>query len=319
MDRPLVNILIPTYEPNAAFLKAALESVKNQTMDRFTVFVHDDHSGFAVRDIVEPYLKDPRFRFERGKKRLGIAGNWNACLKHIDAPFVQFLFQDDLWDPTYVESALTAFHDESIGIVSVHHHYTNDEGITPEIYEHVLAERSKLAAGKHSGHEFLKHWMSQGLHPNLIGEPSFVMLRKSVIDDIGSFNAALPQSLDSEYWMRALLMTNLFVVKESLGTFRVHSEGASNQNQLASKGLFDRIIMLDSLTKQMKKEDRAFAKESMLRAFDLMVQKFWHRMATETLTPQKQTGKRALMKFTLLHPLLALKLGWHYVFQKPAK
>ena len=93
---------------------------------------------------MEPYLSDPRFEFSRSPERLGIGGNWNACLKHGVAPYIQYLFQDDLWEPEYLARAIDPLvKDERIGIVSMEHTYQyEDEPPSQNMYE-VLQETRK--------------------------------------------------------------------------------------------------------------------------------------------------------------------------------
>src|SRR3989344_4074088 len=88
MDTPLITILIPTYEPNPHFLREALDGLKRQTETRWKAVIHDDASDISVEQIVAPYLRAARFSFVRSRARLGIGGNWNACLKHVDSDYV---------------------------------------------------------------------------------------------------------------------------------------------------------------------------------------------------------------------------------------
>ena len=97
----IVDVLIPTYNPGAEHLRVALDALKAQTYTEWQAFIHDESDAVDVEVIVRPYLEDPRFQFMRSPKRLGIGGNWNACLTHTKNPVVAYLFHDDEWVPEY--------------------------------------------------------------------------------------------------------------------------------------------------------------------------------------------------------------------------
>ncbi len=249
---------MPTYEPSPTHLKAAIESVLAQTETRWEMLIHDDASTIDVRAIVEPYLKDPRITFARSENRLGIGGNWNESLKmchgersRTTTPYIQLLFQDDTWHPHYLERALGILEAHpDIDFVSAAHEYRYEEGMKNNaVYEEVQRARSALQPGRHDGKEFLRMWIERELRPNLIGEPSFVMLRQSLMEQTGSFDTTMQQCLDTDMWLRCLLHGNIYILQESLGSFRVHPRGASARNEELGAGIYDRLRCFNHLIK----------------------------------------------------------------------
>ncbi|MBI3619217.1 glycosyltransferase [Candidatus Peregrinibacteria bacterium] len=278
-----VSILIPTYEPNPEHLRAALESIIAQTFHAWSVLIHDDASEKDVHSIIEPFLNDPRIRFARSEARLGIGGNWNACLKEAKSEYVQFLFQDDLWEPNYLAHCVEILNREStVGFVVANHKYLKEachgeseichgersRTMTKkqDIYDEVIAARHELMPGRQDRIAFLGSWMERGLRPNMIGEPSFVMLRRSLIERVGFFNTSMRQGLDFEYWIRCLLKTDWFFIPENLGAFRVHAGGASERNRLSRAGALDRLRCFRMLLKELPSGDlRRSAWRGMMR------------------------------------------------------
>ncbi len=281
MHQPLINIFVPTYEPQARHLKEAIESILAQTEKRWTLLIHDDASTVDVNEIIKPYLADPRIRFERSDGRLGIGGNWNACLEQAVAPFVQFLFQDDVWTPTYLERSIAILErDEGIGFTAANHTYRTDDGKPAgDHYEYVRHKREEvLKSGRYDGREFLMQWVREGLHPNLIGEPSFVMMRREMIERTGLFSHDLPQCLDLEYWTRLLINTHWQYIPEELGFFRVHPQAASAVNQQSGAGIFDRLVCLKRLQSSLNNPaEKKIVRDSIRRSIDDMVRKFFTR------------------------------------------
>jgi len=300
-----IDILIPTYKPNRAYLMAALQCLQNQTNKDWKAFVHDDHVPESeAASIVEPFLKLIPMHFQESKKRLGIGGNWNACVQHASAEFVAFLFQDDLWEPQYIESALKILEEHpTVGFVSMEHRYQPEGGqeLGP-IYGGVQEFRKKLVRpGFHIGRECLHLWLDVELTPNFIGEPSFVVMRRSTMKKAGPFLEDMPQFLDSEYWLRLLQISDWYNLTGDYGAFRVHPAAATAQNETSGAGMFDRLRCFNRLVSSLQGDDRKRAKKSRANALQGMVQKFFER---------KKEGKKmgggsgAMKKIVLKHPLL---------------
>ncbi len=314
----LINVYIPTYKPQPEHLRQALDSLCAQTFADWTALVHDDASGTNVRGIVEPYLKDGRILFMESGARRGIGGNWNACLKHGDAPFVQYLFQDDWWEPDYLQRTSDALKtDGDLAFAAANHVYVRESASTGEYaagqdtYDVLSRMRADFPAGKHIGKEYLMDWLSHELHPNLIGEPSFVLMRREHMEKAGVFLEDMPQCLDLEYWTRLLMIGNWYFCRENLGSFRVHSGGASAQNFESGAGMQDRLRCFQLIITALPAKDRQIAVAARNRALDTMVTKYFARAKSGKSMAVKGNG--ALKKFCLMHPLLMLRAVMRYL------
>ncbi len=243
---PTVSVLIPTYEPKPDHLRAAIDSVLAQTFTDWELIVHDDASRTDVEGMTRPYASDPRCRFHRSPVRRGIGGNWNACVHHGSAPFVAYLFQDDLWHPGYLKRTVEILErNPDVGFVAANHAYRiegNTTAAATGIYKEVKDLRhSVMKDGQIRREEFLTAWIECGLRPNLIGEPSFVVLRRSLMQNVGPFREDMKQGLDAEYWIRCLLKTDGWWIEQKLGEFRVHANAATAKNEESGAGRSDRL------------------------------------------------------------------------------
>jgi len=305
----LIDILVPTYEPNPAYLREAIRSVLRQTEQRWTLLIQDDASQIDVRAIVRSQFHDPRMTFVRNPTHLGIGGSWNACLRHGSAPHIQYLFQDDVWQPHYLERALAILTaDPAIGFVAVDHDYAFEGEIpTRALYERLREEkRLLLSGGRHDGQSFLHSWMERGLHPNLIGEPSFVMMRRSSLEIAGGFAQDMLQFLDVEMWTRLLQHTNFSYLAEELGTFRVHLKGASLKNYELGCGLLDRLRCIERVLQHIPYGgERRRIEDRLVTHLSGMVQKFFKRVQRQERTQLDRVS--AIPHFAFRHPLLTLK------------
>lgn len=326
MEKPLVDILVPTYQPDPGFLRQALDSMLSQRERRWTCVINDDASTINVGDMVESYLKDSRFSFHRNQKRLGIGGNWNACLgaairANPATPFIQYLFQDDCWYANYLQQVLAVFEKfPDIGFVSSAHKYEYEpEMTTGENYEDLrMFKENALTPGSHDGWDMLRWWIAHSLHPNVIGEPSFVMLRRDVVRKVGTFSEDMPQFLDVDYWIRCLQRTNWHNLVEESGLFRVHKKGASFQNDQTGEGVFDRFRCIDRLITSLPHgPDRIAATNMRKHALKKMIWKFLDRLYNGKKISGKGSG--ALQRFCCMHPLLVGKATTEVIWERLTK
>lgn len=253
---PTVSVCIPTYEPRPEHLRAAIESVRGQLFADWELLIHDDASQSDVHSIVEPFLSDPRVVFHKSPVRLGIGRNWNMCMEMGGAPLVAYLFQDDRWHSDYLDRSAEILNGQpQIGFTAANHEYAI-EGQTSAaetgIYDEVrLLRRMEMHEGRLHGEEFLEEWIKRGLRPNMIGEPSFVMLRRELMRIVGPFREDMHQGLDVEYWIRCLLVTDGYWLADSLGEFRVHAAAATAKNEETGEGSTDRLRIFRSLIKAL--------------------------------------------------------------------
>lgn len=302
----MIDILIPTYEPNPDHLRAAIKSVLDQTCTDWLLLVHDDASTMDVRSIVHEFIQHPNVCFKGSFQRQGIGGNWNASLANARRPYVQFLFQDDIWQPTYLQESVDVLERHpSVGFVASDHEYDCVESVANAyLYQEVRNFRNEnIANGIHDHEEFLKYWITHELHPNMVGEPSFVMMRNELTKSVGKFAEDLPQFLDVEYWLRCLMKSDWFYRKENLGSFRVHPGGASAQNQESGAGIYDRLECFERVIRLAPTWDiKRSARKARKTALVTMARKFLKRRKEGKNTPIASSGK--FKKFALRHPVL---------------
>jgi glycosyltransferase involved in cell wall biosynthesis len=294
-----VDVLLPTYNPDRELLRVAIRSLQAQTYPHWQLFIHHDPSDAelasggepAVSAVVKEFLNDERITFQKSPKRLGIGANWNACFKATKNPIVAYLFQDDFWAPEYLERAVKVLEEnDAVGLVSMHHDYKIEgEIVTENEYVELNAWKKKnLSEGIHPGKEFLKEWISKGLRPNVIGEPCFVVMRRYLMEEVGPFNEEMPQSLDVEYWVRMIRITDWYYEPNVSGFFRVHPQAATAHNRREGKGLFDRVKILEMLIGQLPAgEMRTLAARSRRRQIGRVIAR--------------------MTKFVILHPIETIK------------
>ncbi|HEY4331811.1 MAG TPA: glycosyltransferase [Ilumatobacteraceae bacterium] len=103
---PRISFAVP-YHSNPDFLRQAIDSVLAQTTPAWDLVIVDDAGPHDARAMVEA-IGDPRIRYVRNAANLGLAENWNECLRLTNAPLVTILHADDRLRPGYASAVIAA-------------------------------------------------------------------------------------------------------------------------------------------------------------------------------------------------------------------
>jgi glycosyltransferase involved in cell wall biosynthesis len=107
--QPRVSILIPTYN-HGRFIAEAIDSVLHQRYPQLEVVVTDNASTDDTERIVrQRYAGEPRVRYFRNERNLGMVPNGNVALGRARGTFVGWLPSDDLLLPEHVARAVATF------------------------------------------------------------------------------------------------------------------------------------------------------------------------------------------------------------------
>lgn len=97
-NRPLISVVMPTYNTQAQWLIEAIESVRNQIYPHWELCIADDAStDKAVRTLLERYAKeDARIKVVFREKNGHISAASNSALALVSGQWVALLDHDDL-------------------------------------------------------------------------------------------------------------------------------------------------------------------------------------------------------------------------------
>ena len=86
---------MPVYNTKESYLREAIESILNQTFESFELLIVDDGSTTDVESIVKSY-KDPRIKFYKNEKNLGISLETNRLLDVAQGEYLAIMDSDDI-------------------------------------------------------------------------------------------------------------------------------------------------------------------------------------------------------------------------------
>jgi glycosyltransferase involved in cell wall biosynthesis len=251
--KPIVSVCIPTYN-GSQFLRECIESILAQTFSNFELLVVDDRSSDNTFEIVEEYAaRDSRIEVMRNPQNLGLVGNWNRCLELTKGEWIKFVFQDDLLAPDCLEKMLTAttfgkpiiycrreFIFESQTTEATRQEYRNHLSI-----QNPFGDKIEISARQYA------ELALKNIGVNFVGEPTSVMLHRSVFHQFGSFNPHLIMICDFEFYTRIAIHTGIVQVPEVLVSFRVHGTAASavsKDNRRYRGWILDGLILMHDFT-----------------------------------------------------------------------
>lgn len=303
-----VSVLMPVYKPKVEYFTQALDCLFSQTEQDWECVIHNQPWDFDLKGALSKYLSDPRVTFVQGTELRTIGENWNACLPFATSTYLAYLFYDDVWEPEYLATLCGILdNNPSVGFVSANRDYLfMGESKQEAIYDEVTEAVATLKHGLHQGQEFLLEWMMRGLRPNVIGEPSFVVMRKAMVHEVGAFHPTMAQGLDYEYWTRCLAVSDWYFEPRALGRFRVHDTGTSALNAAAGKGIYDRLETMEAVVSSLPKRHRGKARKAMRHTIAEMIRKYVDRWkkARGGVKTQGGGGSAAVKKFAMRHPII---------------
>ena len=163
-SKPLVSVLMPTFNTQERYLKRVIETVMSQSQEDWELCIHDDGSTLAeTLETLRAYDGiDDRIRISYGNENRGISNATNAAMNVANGTYVAMLDHDDEITPdaiACIHGALTA--DPSIDAIYSDQAYIGPDGgaiepffkpdWSPELFRgvmfvgHFLAVRRSLA------------------------------------------------------------------------------------------------------------------------------------------------------------------------------
>jgi len=179
-----VSVIIPTYN-RARKLLRAISSVLYQTFTDSEVIVVDDGSDDGTAECLNPLMG--HIEYIRHRDNRGVSAARNRGIKASRFPFIAFLDSDDYWLPKKLSTQMAFFK-------------RNPETVACQTEEIWIRKGIRVNPGKRhlkpSGDIFL---------PSLklcLVSPSAVVLKRSLLDEVGLFDEDLPAGEDYDLWLR---------------------------------------------------------------------------------------------------------------------
>jgi glycosyltransferase involved in cell wall biosynthesis len=200
-----VTVCMPIYN-GAEYIRDAIDSILNQTVIPQEIIVSDSGSSDGSEEIVREEARRAQANFIiLPTKTPGMVANWNSTIRAASGKYIKFLFQDDLLHPDCLkEMVKVAECDERIGFVfSPRELLVEPSAEGDEITKWLLQHRNLSSAldelkTSQPGSLLLRSPKLLQEPLNKIGEPTAVLVRRALFDEVGLFNEKMRQLVDME-------------------------------------------------------------------------------------------------------------------------
>ncbi|MBY0515174.1 MAG: glycosyltransferase family 2 protein, partial [Gemmataceae bacterium] len=208
---PRVSVVVPVYNPPAAFLTAMIESVRAQTYANWELCLAD---GASTAEHVRPILEkaaasDPRIKVAFLMANGGIVGNSNAAAAHATGDFLALLDHDDTLAPFALHAVVAAVND------------------TPDA-DFLYSDEDKLDThGERVEPNFKPDWS-----PETLRSRNFVchltVVKRSLYEAVGGFRPGFDGSQDYDLVLRATERAARIVhIPHVLYHWRMHAQSTA--------------------------------------------------------------------------------------------
>jgi glycosyltransferase involved in cell wall biosynthesis len=233
--RPYWSVMIPSYNPRAAYLEETLRSVLAQDPGpgEMQIEVVDDCSPQGPPVELVHRIAGERVIVHRERKNNGLAGSWNRCIERARGKWVHILHQDDIVLPGFYEHLRKGAEESDAGAIFCRYAVVNSKG----------------------------HWMHiSGLHRESVGllddwheaitadqpiQCVAIVVRRVVYEHLGGFRPQLRYALDWEMWQRIAAHYSFWFEPAILACYRVHPASVSTSLMLEAADARDVRSMID--------------------------------------------------------------------------
>ncbi len=204
-----VSVLLPVYNTKEEFLRAAVDSILNQTFKDFELLILNDASTDEnVEKVIKSY-KDKRIRYAVNKTNLGISETRNKLIEMAKGTYLAIMDHDDVSLPTRLEKQAKYLDEhKNVGVVG--------------------SKICKLNGNKVSANPTESHDIKLALMRVCAITHPAAMIRKSVLTDNKiRYEERFSPAEDYALWCRLIPRTDFYNIPEVLFSYREHKTNTS--------------------------------------------------------------------------------------------
>ena len=192
-----ISVVIPTYN-RVKLLPRALDSVIRQTQPVDEIIVVDDGSDDTTVSLIAQRYPGVSLLVQSNQ---GVSAARNKGIRHARNDWVAFLDSDDEWCPNKVEqqAASISQHSDTVLCHCDERWIRNGRRVNP-------MKKHAKAGG----------WIFEQCLPRCVISPSAVILRRSLLDEVGWFDETLPACEDYDLWLRVCAKYPVLYLEQQL-------------------------------------------------------------------------------------------------------
>lgn len=245
MEKELVSVVITTYKRRVSQIKAAIDSVLNQSHENLELIIVDDSPNeYEYRDEVKNYcenISDSRGKYIQHEKNMGACAARNTGFSNSNGEYIAFLDDDDEWVKDKIEKQLDVFRKSknNIGLVYCNATIHEGDGSTRCVFDRHTPYRGSV--------------YKQLSCDNFIGSCSFPLLKSEALEKVGGFDPKMVASQDWDTWLRISKIYDIDYTEDSLIHYYIHKGERITGNTMKR---LDALHRLDEKQKDILTTDK---------------------------------------------------------------
>lgn len=235
-SRPLVSIILPVYN-REKYVSKAIEGVLSQTFDNYELVIVDDGSTDGSKAVVEQYLNDSRVKYyyQENSGKPSIARN--RGIEKASGEWLAFIDSDDCWFADKLEKQVALVdecHDRNqrIDLVLGDYKVVNNGQLEHASFFETYGVWDLLNIGEKNkyqhGYLFEQKQMLSALYSRGFAATQAVMVRKSLVIELGGFDDSLTFAEDNDLWMTIAEHGNVGLVNGPVYEYHIHGENITS-------------------------------------------------------------------------------------------
>jgi glycosyltransferase involved in cell wall biosynthesis len=285
---PKVSIILPNYN-YARYLDERIQSLLHQTYTDFELIIVDDASTDNSLEVIRKYTHDSRVKTLFFEQNSGLPyKRWNNGADLAQGKYILFAGADDHCEPTLVEKLVEKLEQNpEVGLAYSQSMRINSEGRV----RGSLKTRTDELDRQRWTHDYVNNGKDECRYlvvKNTIPNASAVLLRRSVFEEAGQFDASLRLSADWMLWAKILMISDIAFVAEPLNYFRLHSTTVTSNTRKQGKHVEEDYRVISFIINHV-----ALPQKSIDKAYNRLVNRWVNSILNSALSQPKEVISKA--------------------------
>lgn len=215
MNKPKITVLMPVYNAEK-YLRAAIDSILNQTFKDFEFLIINDASTDNSKKIILSY-DDKRIRYFENMKNLGRPKTSNKGLSLAKADYVARMDADDVSLPDRLKKQFEIMEkDNKVGLVASWIAIIDENDNNKSYW--------RTDRKTNSPEEIFYRLFFENCLAN-----SSVLFEKDIVLKIGGYNESFERAQDYELWSRLAKLTKIVKIRKIEVKYREYTQNTTSE------------------------------------------------------------------------------------------
>lgn len=229
INKPLVSIILATYNWESEWLSLAIDSVLSQSYTNFELIIINDASTNNIEEAIQKYAaQDSRIVYVKNNKNLKLTRSLNKGLWLAKWEYIARIDDDDIrCDPDKLKKQVDFMENNwDYWVIGTSIILIDEEG---KQLQKITQRKSDMEIRKTI------------LQSNQIAHPS-VLIRKSILDKVWRYDPDWNMAEDYELWCRIGEVSKLYNLADFCIHYRWNTQSISRINKLRQKNIAFKVF-----------------------------------------------------------------------------